>query len=419
MDSRFAPLGFGPADILLPRDCDLNHWCVVACDQYSSQPEYWQRVAGYVGQAPSALHLVLPESRLPAAPEEIDAIHRAMDAELAAGRFAELPDSLIYVERTLSDGKVRRGLIGQVDLECYGYTPGSGALIRATEGTVLSRIPPRVAVRQGASLELPHVLLLLDDPERAVIEPLGAQTGQMEPLYDFELMEGGGHIAGWRLNEAQVAAVARGLAHLADPEVFAQKYDAEGRPVLLFAVGDGNHSLASAKAAYEAQRGTPAAALTRYALVELGNLHDESLEFEAIHRVCFGVDPEDLLRALLAAYPGAHLGSGEGQQLHWLYAGGEGIVTVPDAPYQLPLATLQAVLDPYLAAHGGHVDYIHGEDVARRLGAQPGNLAFLLPALGKDELFKTVIFDGVLPRKTFSMGRAQDKRFYLEARRIR
>ena len=421
MNPLFERLGFGPADILIPQNCDLSKWSVVACDQYTSQPEYWARVAETVGDAPSALNLVLPESKLrqPDWAEEVSRINRTMDTYLAENRFRLLPQSLIYVERWLSNGKLRRGLVGVVDLEQYDYTPGSDALIRATEGTVLSRIPPRVAVRREASLELPHVLMLLDDPDCQVIEHLTAESGEMERVYDFDLMEQGGHITGYRLTEAQIAEMAGLLSALAEPAAFEEKYNAPGKAPMLFAVGDGNHSLASAKAAYEEKKGTPQAELARYALVELGNLHDEALEFEAIHRVCFDVDGHGLLDALLAHYPGAHLGEGAGQSFRYVMAGEEGVVTIPNAPYQLAVGTLQAFLDDYLPAHNGRVDYIHGEDVTRSLGAQPGNIGFLLDAMAKDELFKTVIFDGVLPRKTFSMGEAQDKRFYLEARRIK
>ncbi len=424
--SAFDALPFRPADILLPQDCDLSKWSVVACDQYTSQPEYWERVERYVGAAPSALHLILPESSLegPNVEQDITEINLTMAHYLREDRFRTYPDSLIYVERTLDGGKVRHGLVGMVDLEQYDYEPGASTLIRATEGTVLTRIPPRVKVRKNAPIELPHVLLLTDDPQKTVIEPLAAQTEAMEEVYDFELMERGGHIRGWRLNQAQMETVAAALTALAQPETFEKRYQAPGKPVLLFAVGDGNHSLATAKACYERQKefvpqeqwaDLPA----RYALVELTNLHDASLEFEPIHRVLFGVDPKALLQDFLAAYEGAHLGQGEGHVIEFLHAEGAGRITVPHPTAQLPVGTLQSFLDDYLPAHGGRIDYIHGDEVARGLGRKEGNLAFLLPAMEKRQLFPTVIFDGVLPRKTFSMGHANDKRFYLEARKIR
>ncbi len=426
MKNSFANLPFQPADILVPQNCDLSKWSVVACDQYTSQPEYWARVTQRVGKEPSALHLILPESCLegPNVEQDIAEINLTMARYLKEGRFAVYPDALFYVERRLDCGRVRRGLIGMVDLEQYDYEPGSSAPIRATEGTVLARIPPRVAVRKNAPIELPHIMLLADDPGKTVIEPLAGETAEMEQVYSFELMERGGSITGWKLNGAQAERAAGALTALADPVAFNARYGTQDLPVLLFAVGDGNHSLATAKECYERQKKlTPPAQWdrlpARFALVELVNLHDESLEFEPIHRVVFGVEPEQLLWSLIAACPGAHYGPGAGHVLEYVYAGGEGCVTVPNPAAQLPVGTLQAFLDDYIKKRGGRVDYIHGADVARELALRPGCIGFLLPAMGKNELFPTVIHDGVLPRKTFSMGEAHDKRFYLEARKIR
>lgn len=423
MNEPWSHLGFGPADVLLPREeaADLTRWSVVACDQYTSEPEYWQRVEQTVGDAPSALKLILPEQKLSDGhtEEHIAAINAEMERYLERDLFRALPDSLIYVERRLNNGALRRGIVGQIDLEDYDYNPGASTLIRATERTVLSRIPPRVAVRRSAALELPHVMLLVDDPDCSAIEPLTAETDQMEEIYDFDLMEQGGHITGYLMGEEQMFEVASALSALADQGEFERRYDAEGKPLLLFAVGDGNHSLASAKANYEEKKGTPEAEKARYALVELVNLHDESLEFEPIHRVCFGVDGEAMLNALLERYPGAHTGTGRGQQFELLCDGEKTVVTIPNAPSQLAVGTLQAFLDDYLPTVNGTVDYIHGADVVERLCAQEHTVGFLLPAMGKDELFPTVVHDGVLPRKTFSMGEACDKRFYLEARKIR
>ena len=426
MRDPFASLPFRPADILLPRDCDLQKWSVVACDQYTSQPEYWQRVEEYVGRSPSTLRLILPESCLegPNVETDIMEINNTMSRYLREGRFVEHPNALFYVERTLDNGKVRRGLMGMVDLEQYDYEPGSSAPIRATEGTVLSRIPPRVAVRKNAPVELPHVMLLVDDPDQTVIEPLADQTDSMQVLYDFDLMERGGHIKGWELTEDQQAQVARALSALADPAKFNARYGTKDEAVMLFAVGDGNHSLATAKECYERQkRLTPKEQWdrlpARFALCELVNLHDPALEFEAIHRVLFGVEPERVVEALVKAFPGAFRGEGEGHVLRYVHAGGQGAVTVPNPTAQMEVGTLQPFLDAYVKEQGGRIDYIHGADVARSLAARPGNLAFLLPAMGKDQLFPTVIHDGALPRKTFSMGEAHDKRFYLEARKIR
>ena len=427
MRDLWAKLPFRPADILLPRDCDLTRWSVVACDQYTSQPEYWQRVEDYVGEAPSSLRLILPESCLdgPNIETDIMDVNNTMTRYLREGRFAALPQALIYVERTLDTGKIRRGLLGMVDLEAYDYEPGADTPIRATEGTVLSRIPPRVAVRKNAPIELPHAMLLADDPADTVIGPLASAREEMEPLYDFTLMEHAGRVAGWKLGPAQQEQVAEALSRLADPRAFQARYGlGEEHPLLLFAVGDGNHSLATAKECYERQKrltppGQWGTLPARYALVELINLHDPALEFEPIHRVVFGVEPKDLLAALIAAYPGAYVGRGEGHVLSFLHRDGMGAVTVPQPVSRLPVGTLQDFLDQYVGKQGGRIDYIHGEDVVRQLAQQPGNVGFFLPAMGKEELFPTVIFDGVLPRKTFSIGRAQDKRFYLEGRKIR
>ena len=426
MTHGFDHLPFRPADILLPQNCEYGKWSVVACDQYTSQPEYWQRVEEYVGTAPSTLRLILPESCLdgPNVETDIMEVNNTMTRYLREDRFKESPDALIYVERRLDDGKIRRGLVGMVDLEQYDYEPDSDAAVRATEGTVLSRIPPRVAVRKNAPLELPHVMLLADDPQKTVIEPLEARKDRMELVYDFDLMERGGHITGWKLDAESMELTARALSALADPDAFRKTYGVDDGAVMLFAVGDGNHSLATAKECYERQKKlTPQekwdSLPARFALCELVNLHDSSLEFEPIHRVLFGVDPVELVMSLCAAFPGAHPGEGEGHVLRYVHAGGEGAVTIPSPKAQLEVGTLQPFLDQYVKSRGVRIDYIHGEDVARQLGRQPGNLAFLLPAMGKDQLFPTVIRDGVLPRKTFSMGHAHDKRFYLEARKIR
>ena len=427
MDKRFEGTGFCPADILLPRGGDMEKWAVVACDQFTSQPEYWEKAEAVAGDAPSALRLVLPEVYLGGGDVDarIAAINDAMERYLAEGVFRELPDSLIYLERTQSDGRVRHGLVGCVDLEQYDFTPGSGALIRATEGTVLERIPPRVRVREHAPLELPHVMLLMDDPAGTVLEPLAGETGGMEALYDTELMLGGGHVKGWRLTSGQIDRAAEALQALKTPEAMEKKYGMAGAAPLLFAVGDGNHSLATAKACYEALKKTVPAEQwpslpARYALVEVVNLHDAALTFEPIHRVLFHVDGQDLWKAFRDFYPGAHTGAGEGHGVEVCGQGLDGIWTVPAPRAQLAVGTLQAFLDDYCRRHPEvETDYIHGEDVTRQLGSQPGNLGFLLPPMSKDRLFPTVMADGVLPRKTFSMGEARDKRYYLEARRIR
>ena len=427
MRDPFDGLAFRPADILLPQNCDYTKWSVVACDQYTSQPEYWQEVEELVGSAPSTLRLILPESCLdgPSVETDIMEVNNTMTRYLREERFCTLPASLIYVERRLDNLRLRRGLVGMVDLEQYDYEPGAEAQVRATEGTVMARIPPRVAVRKNAPLELPHVMLLADDPEKTVLEPLSARKDQMEKVYDFDLMERGGHIAGWRLDGESMALVAAALRKLADPAAFRARYGVEDKPVLLFAVGDGNHSLATAKECYERQkRITPQdqweTLPSRYALAELVNLHDESLEFEPIHRVVFGAEPAQVLSALRMAYPDAREGEGDGHVIRYLYGNARGALTVPDPAAQLAVGTLQSFLDRWMEGRSGvSLDYIHGAEVVEELTRRPKAIGFLLPPMKKEELFPTVIHDGVLPRKTFSMGEAHDKRFYLEARKIR
>lgn len=426
MDKTFQAIGMAPADILLPRDCDMTRWAVVACDQFTSQPEYWAQVDRIAADAPSTLRLILPESQLNDSDveEHIAHINRSMADYLARDIFRTYPHSIFYIERRQSDGAVRRGLVAAVDLEQYDYTPGSGSLIRATEGTVLERIPPRVRVRKDAPIELPHVMLLIDDPHATCLEPIAAETAGMEPVYNFELMMGGGHLQGWKLTEGQMERLASALAELASPAAMEEKYGMGSAAPLLFAVGDGNHSLATAKTCYEnLKQVTPkdqwADLPARYALVEIENLHDSSLQFEAIHRVVFGVEPAEFMEAFKKFYPNAHEGKGEGHTIEVVWPGHDGFITVPDPKVQLAVGTLQSFLDAYLKEHGGEVDYIHGDDITRQLGGKPGNMGFLLPAMGKDQLFKTVIADGVLPRKTFSMGHAEDKRYYVESRKIR
>ena len=352
MNQSFEKLGFYPADILLPKDVDMTKWAVVACDQFTSQPEYWQAVEDTVGNAPSTLRLILPEAKLndPDVEQSIADINSTMEQYLESGVFQTLSDSLLYMERTQSDGKIRHGLIGMIDLEQYDFTPGSGALIRATEGTVLSRIPPRVRVREHAPIELPHVMLLIDDPDRTVIAPLTAASGEMEKVYDFELQQGGGHLRGWKLTDIQMDGVAAALEGLCTDAEMQKKYGLSGAAPLLFAVGDGNHSLATAKQCYEnlkkvtpeSQWGTLPA---RYALVEVVNNHDHALQFEPIHRVLFGVQPDQVLEAFKSFYPEAYEGRGEGHVIAYTCAEHTGFLTVPNPKVQLAVGTLQTFLD--------------------------------------------------------------------------
>jgi hypothetical protein len=342
------------------------------------------------------------------------------------------------VERTAA-GRTRHGIMLALDLEQYDYSKGSASLIRATEGTILERIPPRVRIRSGAPLELPHILVLIDDPERTVIEPLIAARQGLRKLYDFDLMLGSGHLNGYLVDDAGLEKRALdALTKLAEPATFAMKYDvAPDLPVMVFAMGDGNHSLATAKAIWEQIKTSvgpnhPA----RHALVEIENIHDAGLVFEPIHRVLFEVKA-DFVRALEEHYAGrcylvqcaapeamialveSQAERGGAHAFGVVTAQGFSVAYVPDPPSNLAVGTLQSFLDAWGKAGGfGKIDYVHGEDVTVRLGSQPGNVGLYLPVISKSAFFKTVILDGALPRKTFSMGEAREKRFYVEARRI-
>ncbi len=415
---------FTSTEILLPdlKKCNGEQWSVVACDQYTSEPEYWQETARIVGTSPSTLHLMLPEIYLSEGAGRIPTIHAEMDKLLSDGLVA-YPDAMIYLERTQADGRIRRGLVGAVDLEAYNYLPGSTSLIRATEGTVLERIPPRVAVRRGAALELPHVMLLIDDPAKTVIEPLAETYASAETVYNFDLMQNGGHVRGVLLPREEQERLRAALAELITPTAMQTRYGDASLPALLFAVGDGNHSLATAKAAYEeikAAIGAERAAAhpARYALAEVVNLHDAALDFEPIYRVVFHAG-EELLPAL-RSYLSSLGGKAAPQTLTVLRNGSRETLEIPHPEQQLAVGTLQKFLDAYLKEHPqAEIDYIHGVGSLEKLAATPDAIGFLFDGMGKDELFRTVIYDGALPRKTFSMGHAWDKRYYLECRRIK
>lgn len=414
---------YSPADILLPdmNKTNAKKWAVIACDQFTSEPEYWEKVERTVGDAPSTLRITLPEVYLNEAQERIPNINATMKDYIRDVLVAH-ENAEIFVERVQSDGSVRRGILLSVDLECYDYRKGASSLIRATEATVVERIPPRVAIRRNAEVELPHVMLLIDDPERTVIEPL-INDCDGEVAYDTELMLGGGRIKGRFLSEKNIARVSEALDRLVSPEKMGERYGDASLSPLLFAVGDGNHSLATAKALYEetkAKLGEEAAKNhpARYALVEIVNIHDEALKFEPIYRVMFGVEPKDVIEAL-NGYISALDGNAEPQTLTYLYGETVGCLEVKTPVRQLPVATLQEFIDGYLESHSGaSVDYIHGEESVKALAAKENAIGFIFTGMGKSELFKTVIFDGALPRKTFSMGHAEDKRYYLECRKI-
>ena len=409
---------FKSADILLPQNVDLNKWAVIACDQFTSDPEYWQRVRKTAADAPSTIHMILPEAELGSADEAqlVSLINAHMDKYLSEGVFKTYSDSYIYVERTLADGSVRPGLLGVVDLDAYDYRPGSESLVRATEKTVLERIPPRQRVRKDASVELPHVLMLCDDEQKKLIEPLAQIVDDLPLLYDFELMEQGGRIRGWLVHGEVAQKFDERFAGFAT--TISDKYaDLDGAPVLL-AVGDGNHSLATAKSCYEALKAAnPGKDLSdhpaRYSLVELQNIHDASLEFAPIHRILTNIDCEKLLADL------NDICAEDGYCVEWVVGERKGVICLDRNRGELAVAVLQEFLDRWLAENEGELDYIHGDAEVTALAQQSNAIGFLLPPMEKHQLFRGVISGGVLPRKTFSMGHAREKRYYLEGRRIR
>ena len=409
---------FGKADILLPKSADMQRWAVIACDQFTSDAAYWQRVRQVAGEEASTIHLILPEADLGSVDEAaaIAKINATMDQYLANDVFTVYPDSYIYVERTLLNGSVRPGLVGAVDLEAYDYHPGSVSAIRATEKTVLERIPPRQRVRKDAGIEFPHVLMLCDDDRRQLLEPISEQKDSLQIIYDFDLMEGGGHITGWLVDGDAAAAFDVRLQAYID-SVPAKYADLDGAPVVL-AVGDGNHSLATAKSCYEAlKQANPGADLSshpaRFALVELENIHDDSQVFEPIHRILFHVDGKKLLQDLQA------ICAEEGYAVEYVMGSQRGMLSLDKKRGELAVAVLQEFLDEWMVDNSCEIDYIHGDDEVAQLAQQENAVGFLLPSMEKHQLFRGVISGGVLPRKTFSMGHAREKRYYLEGRKIK
>lgn len=415
---------FGPGNILLPHDIDMTKWAVVACDQYTSEHSYWNKVESLVGSAPSTLKITLPEIYLEEkdVDERIKKINNTMNEYLQENLFTEYKDSMIYVQRTQKDGKVREGLIGVIDLEEYNYEKGSQSLIRATEKTVIERIPPRKKIRENAPLELPHIMILIDDYEKNIIEKLKDKVTEENILYDFDLMENGGHIKGYKLDDTSIKNVVNKLEKLNDIDYFNKKYNVKDKGVLLFAMGDGNHSLATAKACYEKLKETlpkeeyinhPA----RYALVELVNLHSPALEFEPIHRVVFNTDPKHLLEELYKYYDINEVKIG--QSFRVVTKDIDKTLYIKNPKSNIAVGSLQIFLDEYLKENKGKIDYIHGDETTKNMAKEEGNIGFLFDAMKKNDLFKTVILDGALPRKTFSMGHSYDKRYYLESRKIK
>lgn len=429
---RLKKIGIGTPDILIPRrGTDLQRWAVVACDQYTSEMDYWERVEQYVAEFPSTLHLIYPEAYLEEKEPQkrIDRINLTMRKYLEQGLFETHAQNFFLVHRTTDGDNGRWGLIVALDLERYDYGKQSRTIIRATEGTILSRIPPRKLIRKDAPLELPHILVLINDPAKTVIEPFAAQTDALEQVYDTDLMEGGGHVCAYRISGEKMLSSLAGAF-----EALHTALD-QSNP-LLFAMGDGNHSLATAKSCWEdikEKLGPEDREIhpARYALVELENIFDPGLVFEPIHRVLFNTRREQFLEELgrhctsyqletagsLEAMLG-EIGRTEGLQ-RFGYVDEEGykvvLLTEPDA--SIPAGTLQGVIDSLLRL-GNQLDYTHGTDITAKLGSRPGNIGLFLPAIDKHAFFDTIVKDGALPRKTFSMGEAHEKRFYMEARKI-
>lgn len=414
---------FSPCDLLLPdfSRCDGSRYPVIACDQFTSEPAFWEETAALVGDNPSTLSMILPELYLANRAERIPGIHRAM-REYRKSLFVSYPETVIYLRRVTSSGAVRQGLIGKIDLEDYDYRPGCRPLIRATEGTVTERIPPRLDIRRGAPLELPHIMLLLDDPGRTVIETCEKETVGETPLYDISLLQGGGRVTGYALGKAAKTRLLAALTELEESETAAHP-DAP----MLYAVGDGNHSLASAKAYYEELKASLGEAAknhpARYAMAELCNLHDDALDFHPIYRAVFGADGRDLVEAMMrdaaAAQYADNTTDEQAQTVTVLTGNGTCRITYRRGTHSLTVGTVQRFLDGYLAEHPGvRCDYIHGEDPLASLVRDAGAVGFLFDGMGKEDLFPAVRRDGALPRKTFSMGEALDKRYYLEAREL-
>lgn len=392
---------FYPCDVLLPKS-NFEKWAVVACDQYTSEPEYWLDVEKTIGDNPSAYNIILPEAYLQDDNSaRIEKINKTMNEYIENGVFDTVNNTMIYLEREVTGGKIRKGIVGIIDLDEYSYEKNSTSLIRATEATVLERIPPRVMIRKGAALEMPHIMLLIDDPDCSVIEPLAEKTNDFTRVYDFDLMQNSGHIKGYSIDGDTIAFIQASLAKLVE----------NSGDNFLFAVGDGNHSLATAKECYNADPLNN----SKYAMVEVVNIHDYSLEFEPIYRVVFGAEPQELLSDFVATLGGEYQGE-DAQKFICVFGNEKREISVKGTG-KLSVATLQTYLDDYLKKNPSvKIDYIHGEDVVYSLSKAENTIGFIFEGMQKSELFPAIKQDGSLPRKTFSMGHAADKRFYIEAR---
>ncbi len=438
--SRLRTLGLCVPEVLLPSPgTDLGRWAVVACDQYTSDENYWDVVDGNVGSAPSSLRVVLPEVYLGRAdvPQRVERIHGTMQGYLREGVLASLGECFVYVRRTTARSGLREGLVVAVDLERYDYSARSKSLIRATEGTIVERIPPRLAVRSAAVLELPHIMVLMEDADQSVIEGLGERCGSLEPLYDVELMCGGGRVQGYRVAERDdIARILTGFEALLERAAAKQNTETP----LMWAMGDGNHSLATAKANWEEMKqallesGSSRERVfrhpARWALVEVVNIHSPGLRFEPIHRAIFTAQRDQLSSFLRGHDSVKHLEpiaeaalrdllSGPSGQDKAGYFDGESFFTVHwQTTSKLPPASVDGFFEDLRRGDpSARIDFIHGWEETRKLGTA-GAAAFFVPVIGRESLFGYVQESGPLPRKAFSMGDAEEKRYYMEARRI-
>ena len=440
-NKRLEKIGIQIPRILMPsKDVSMEKWAVVACDQYTSERDYWKDVEKITKDSPSTLNLVFPECYLedPDPDKRIKNINDNMGKYLEEGVLVEGDKAFFLVKRSTGTGTPRYGLMVALDLEAYDYSKDSISLIRATEGTIVERIPPRKKIRINAPLELPHILVLIDDPEKTVIEPLISIMNKLEQVYDFDLMKDSGHISGYKVSDKNLTEnIISALEKLNNKDLFKEKYSKEN--VLLYAMGDGNHSLATAKATWESIKSENNDAdimshPARWALVELENIYDEGIVFEPIHRVLFNVNTDSFFKEIEKAstykfeekdsvnqiMDFISKQSGPKQSVGYCDSEKKGIITIENPSATIPAGTFQKIIDSYLEKDKeSYVDYIHGKEVTLKLGSELNNCGIFLPAVDKNDFFKTVIMDSAFPRKTFSMGEAHEKRFYIESRKIR
>lgn len=426
-------LGVKIPDILLPKKMDTKTWAVIACDQFTQDREYWKKVYEDVGDKPSTLKIMFPEVYLGDndRKDRIQKIKESMNKYIKDGVFADPAKEMVYLERTTRYGRVRHGLITSIDLEKYEWKPFTKALIRATEATIVERIPPRMEIRKEAIIETPHIMLLVNDPKGKLVEGIGKRVSGSEPIYSGELMQNSGSVKGWAVkSESDIDFVKQNLNELAK-----DNKQSDGS-IFLFAVGDGNHSLATAKATWDEYKKNKNVDddILRYALIEIVNIYDTGLTFEPIHRIMFKVNAKELMEELNKTLKGKFTKLGSFEELKKKVEGSKnsfGFVNTVDNKTEfnlleteiteLPVSLLQPAIDEFMKSKNikkDDIDYIHGSDEVLRLGSQNGNIAIFLPPINKESFFGTISQKGPLPRKSFSMGEADEKRFYIECRKI-